>query len=112
MILVAGFVAFVVLGSPWGVFALGAAVLVEVGELYLWTRYLRRFRVQTGPEGLVGERAEVLSACRPLGSVRVHGEIWSAECRAGADPGEPVVVSRVDGLKLVIERAAEASQAR
>ena len=49
--------------------------------------------------------AEVASACRPRGQVRVHGELWEAICAEGADAGEIVRVTSVDGLKLVVERA-------
>lgn len=105
MALVAGFVAFALFGAPWGIVAIVAGALVEVGELYLWVRYLRRFRVRTGPEGLIGKRAEVISECRPRGRVRVHGELWRAHSEAGAAVGETVVVAAVEGLRLRVEPA-------
>jgi membrane protein implicated in regulation of membrane protease activity len=37
--------------------------------------------------------------------VRVAGEIWQAQCEAGADVGEAVVVREVRGLTLVVEPA-------
>jgi membrane-bound serine protease (ClpP class) len=110
--LVAGFVALAIFGPPWGIVAIAAGALIEIGELYLWVRYLRRFRVRTGAEGLIGERGEVLAECRPTGSVRVHGEIWKAECEAGAAVGEAVVVKAVRGLRLAVEPAAPESWAR
>jgi membrane protein implicated in regulation of membrane protease activity len=56
-------------------------------------------------EAMVGLEAEVASPCRPRGQVRVHGELWEAICEEGADAGEIVRVTRVDGLKLIVERA-------
>jgi membrane-bound serine protease (ClpP class) len=56
-------------------------------------------------EVLVGATAVVLTPCRPEGQVRVHGEIWRAVCREGAEPEEKVVVERVDGLTLEVRRA-------
>ena len=61
-------------------------MIVEVGEIFLWIKFLRRYRVTTGAEGMIGERAEVISRCDPRGSVRVHGEIWNARCEPGAEP--------------------------
>jgi membrane protein implicated in regulation of membrane protease activity len=35
--------------------------------------------------------------------VRVQGELWEATCPEGADSGETVRVSRVEGLILVVQ---------
>lgn len=105
MALVLGFIAFIVLDSPLGIAALAAGLLIEVGELYFWTRFLRRYRIQTGPEALVGMRGEVLEPCVPVGRARVRGELWRVRCREGsAEPGEEVVVTAVEGLTLEVER--------
>lgn len=95
------------LPDPWRLVALVGAALVEVGEVYLWIRFLRRYRVTTGAEGMVGEAAEVISRCDPVGRVRVRGEIWNARCEVGAEQGERVVVAAVDGLVLQVERTTE-----
>lgn len=92
-----------VLPSPWGLIALPIAAVIEVAEVYLWIRFLRRYRVTTGAEGLIGERAEVIAAGAPLGRVRVRGEIWNARGAAAAQPGEAVRIAAVDGLTLVVE---------
>ena len=73
--------------------------LIEVGEVFLWIRFLRRYRVTTGAEGMVGERAEVIGP----GRVRVRGEIWRARGGEGRGEGETVRVAAVDGLTLVVE---------
>jgi membrane protein implicated in regulation of membrane protease activity len=109
MPLIAGLVGFMLLDPPWGALALAAGAAIEVGEYWLWIRYLDRFRVKTGAEGLLGERATVTGACRPRGMVRAHGELWSAECEAGAAVGEEVVVREVRGLTLVVEPAGDQS---
>ena len=107
MALVIGFVGFILLDEPLGIIALAIGLVVEVGELVFWSRFLRRYRVQTGAEGLVGERGEVIEACNPAGSVRAHGEIWRAACEAGAAVGDEVVVTAVDvdDLTLTVEAA-------
>jgi membrane-bound serine protease (ClpP class) len=92
-----------VLPDPWRVVILVIAALIEVGEVFLWIRFLRRYRVTTGAEGMVGERAEVIEALDPAGRVRFHGEIWSARSGAPVGAGQLVRIARVDGLTLVVE---------
>ena len=102
MLLTAAIVGLFVLPSPWNVIGVCAAAVVEVGELYLWKRFLGRYRVRGGAEGMIGERGEVLEACDPAGRVRVHGEIWAAVAAEGHSfgPGERVRVEAVDGLTV------------
>jgi membrane protein implicated in regulation of membrane protease activity len=61
VLLVLAIVGLFVLPDPWGVLAVFAAAVIEVGEVLFWIRFLRRYPVRTGAEGLVGERAEVLA---------------------------------------------------
>ena len=91
------------LPDPWRVIILGAALVIEVGEVYLWIRFLRRYRVTTGAEGMVGESGEVIERCRPRGRVRVRNEIWNARADPGVDEGQRITVREVDGLTLVVE---------
>jgi membrane-bound serine protease (ClpP class) len=93
------------LPSPLNVALVAAAAFVEIGEVYFWIRFLRRYRVTTGAEGMVGEAGEVIAACDPEGRVRVRGEIWKARCEAGAGVGQRIVVRELDGLTLVVEPA-------
>lgn len=103
MILALAIAGLFVLPDPWRAVVLGAALVIEIGEVYFWIRFLRRYRVTTGAEGLVGERVEVIESCAPRGRVRVHGEIWNALSRAGLEAGDPARIASVDGLTLVIE---------
>lgn len=103
MTLALAIVGLFVLPDPWRVVVLGAAMVIEVGEVYFWIRFLRRYRVTTGAEGLVGERVQVIESCAPRGRVRVRGEIWNARSRGGLEAGELARIACVDGLTLVIE---------
>ncbi|HKG36155.1 MAG TPA: NfeD family protein [Solirubrobacterales bacterium] len=85
-----------------GVVLVVAAALAEIGEFLLWRRFLARYRVVTGAEGLAGERGIVGEPCDPDGTVRVRGEIWKARCSEPAERGEPVEVAGVDGLTLIV----------
>jgi membrane protein implicated in regulation of membrane protease activity len=102
VILALAIVGLFVLPDPWRVIFLACAALIEVGEVFLWIRFLRRYRVTTGAEGMIGERAEVIGP----GRVRVRGEIWSA--RGAPGEGETVRVAAVDGLTLVVEPEPQA----
>ena len=107
MILVAGILlAIFVLPEQWRLPVILLAAVVEVVETLFWLWYSRRRRVQMGPETLVGSTGRVVTPCAPLGQVRVQGELWRAHCAEGADAGEAVRVVALDGLTLLVERAA------
>jgi membrane-bound serine protease (ClpP class) len=105
MLLVAAILlAFFVLPQPWGFVAVFVGGAVEVAEGLFWIRLSRRLRPQVGAEALVGAEATVVSPCHPEGRVRVHGELWNARCEGGAEPGDTVRVSGLEGLTLLVER--------
>jgi membrane protein implicated in regulation of membrane protease activity len=91
--------------DPWRVILLGFAAVVEVGEIYFWMRFLRRYRVTTGAEGMVGVPGEVIADCDPVGRVQVRGEIWAARASETVKAGTRVRVVGLDGLTLLVERA-------
>src|SRR3954454_7731333 len=65
----------------------------------------------TGPSGMVGELAQVLTPIEPggQGSVRAHGEIWTPSADERIEPGTPVRVTAVDGGRLRGAAAPDAS---
>jgi membrane protein implicated in regulation of membrane protease activity len=95
-----------VLPAPWRIPVVAVAAVIEVAETLFWLWLSRRGKVKMGPETLVGAVAEVVTRCAPLGQVRLEGELWRARCADGAEPGERVRVQALDGLTLVVERAA------
>jgi membrane protein implicated in regulation of membrane protease activity len=99
--------ALFVLPPGWGIAAVTLAIAIEVAEVGFWIRFLRRYRIATGAEALVGSRAEVIEACDPRGRVRFRGEIWHAECSESASVGAQVTVTGVRGLTLEVEPASE-----
>ena len=107
LLILAIFAAVLWLPTPWAIVAVVAASVVEVAEVGFWIWLSRRRRAVTGAEALVGARGVVTIACRPDGQVRVFGELWHARCEAGADPGDEIVVERLEpGLVLRVSRAA------
>ena len=99
MLLALAIAGLFLLDGPLRFVLLGCALVVEVGEVFLWIRFLRRYRVTTGAEGMVGERAEVIGP----GRVRIRGEIWNARGGEGSITGATVRVAGVDGLTLEVE---------
>jgi membrane-bound serine protease (ClpP class) len=95
--------ALFVIPKPWGLVLVAAAAIVEVAESFFWIHLSRRWHIRVGAETLIGATAEVVSACSPVGQVRVQGELWRAECRGGAQPGDIVRVVGRDGLTLLVE---------
>ena len=94
------------LSSPWNVVAFLVLLPLWVLELFGWNRTTKRHRRAVGAETLIGREAVVSLPCRPVGQVRLDGEIWEARCEAGAGTGEHVRVTGRDGLTLIVEPIA------
>jgi membrane-bound serine protease (ClpP class) len=57
---------------------------------------------------MVGEVAVARTPLDPRGTVFVHGELWEAILDQGrAEPGEEVLVTKVEGLKLRVTKKKE-----
>lgn len=100
-LLVGGTLALMFLDLPWSAVVIGLLVGVELFEFRVW-RWALRQRPRSGPEGMIGERG-VLS---DPGRVRIRGTSYPARVVEG-EPGDPVVVERVEGMTLVVTRASE-----
>ena len=103
-VIVAIALAIFVLPEPWGIVAIGLAIVWEVVENVFLLRYSHRQKVRTGVEAHVGERAEVTRALDPEGQVRFRGEVWKARAKEPIAAGETVRIAEVDRLTLVVER--------
>jgi membrane-bound serine protease (ClpP class) len=78
----------------------GAALLVFVVQRVVQAH---RRQVSAGREELVGKTAEVETVLDPKGIVLIEGERWAAISEKGrVKPGEEVIVTKVDGLKLMV----------
>ncbi len=104
--IVTAVLAFAFLEGAWRWAAIACAAAVDVAEsgAFLW--WSRRTRPAVGVETLVGATAVVSLPCRPDGQVRVVGELWRAHCAAGADVGDEVVVTAVEGLTVGVAPVA------
>jgi membrane protein implicated in regulation of membrane protease activity len=103
MFLLLAIVLLLVLPSPWDVAGFAVCLLLGMAEVLFWQRKVRRLGVRAGAETMIGERAMVIAACRPVGQVSVRGELWEARCASGADVGEAVTIVGRERLALVVE---------
>lgn len=75
--------------------------------LSLQSLRMRRLRVTTGEQGLLGEVGTARSALAPAGRVFVHGELWNAVSERPVAAAAPVRVVGLQGLTLQVEPLAE-----
>jgi membrane-bound serine protease (ClpP class) len=87
---------------PWSALVVAGGAIVEVGEIIWGRRLARRWRPKTGPDAMIGQTADVVVRCQPIGQVRVRGELWEASCAAGAEVGEAVRITGLENLTLVV----------
>ena len=73
---------------------------------------MRRARVATGIESMVGATAQVMEDFTASGRVRAFGEVWNARGEGEFHQGEDVEISAVDGVIVQVKRAGPANRAR
>jgi len=91
--------------NPWLITAM--AVIIAALFAFVISRVLRVHRRQafTGREELIGKTAVVKVALEPEGTVFLKGESWTAISGKGRlEPGEAVIITKVDGLKLYVTK--------
>jgi membrane-bound serine protease (ClpP class) len=101
--LVVAFLLLLLLPSPWNVVGAVVAVVAFVLELGFWSGRVRRLRVTTGQDGLVGATGVAVEPLAPLGHVQVRGELWEAHAAEDVPSGGRVRVIAVEGLLLEVE---------
>jgi len=94
------------LPSPWNVVAFLVLLPLWVLELFAWNRTTKRHKRAVGAQTLIGREAVVSEPCRPVGQVRLDGEIWEARCEAGASTGDRVRITGRERLTLIVEPVA------
>ncbi len=91
--------------NPWWWVLIGVVVVVVLYFVVLWVVRAHRGKIAAGKEELIGRTAAVVTALNPKGMVFVEGEHWAAIIDKGsAAPEEEVVITAVEGLKLMVTR--------
>ena len=89
-----------IMGIVFGVTAISAVIYAIIQG--------QRRKLAAGIENMVGKVAVVQTSLNPKGTVRVEGEIWAAISEGGKiDPGEEVIINKVEGLKLVVAKKSK-----
>ncbi len=97
-----------VVEGGWAVALLLGTAVFEISQTGFWLWHTTRQRAQVGAETMLGQVVEVAQECRPVGYVRVQGELWRARCDEGAESGVRVRVTGRDGLLLTVNRESAA----
>jgi membrane-bound serine protease (ClpP class) len=63
----------------------------------------RALPVTDDDDSLAGARGRAVTMLNPMGSVRVHGESWSARSDQPLDAGDEIIVLEREGLSLHVE---------
>lgn len=66
--------------------------------------------VVTGQESMTGKSGTAVTDIAPTGTVQVAGEQWSAKLEEGAariEAGERVIVTRTEGVKIIVKHKLE-----
>lgn len=90
----------------FAVLPLGAALpaylaVVSVSLGVYWAVFQAMHRpVTTGREGMIGDRAEVVTDLSPTGRIRYRGELWRAVASEPIPAGSRVVIVGVDGMRV------------
>ena len=85
----------------------GAAAVMAICGLVVGTLVVRsqRRRASGGREGMLGAMGVARQRLDPQGTVLVRGEYWTATSDSPVQPGEPVEVTDVEGLRLRVRPA-------
>ena len=84
------------------------AVSVPLGAVTVFLMAIalkaRRNKVVTGEQGMIGSLGEARTDIDPEGKVFVQGELWNAHAPSRVQMGEQVVVRKIEGLELEVEK--------
>jgi membrane-bound ClpP family serine protease len=90
--------------TPPIIIAIVCGVAVIVLLVYAIAKAQRR-RLATGTEEMIGKEAVAQTALNPKGTVLAEGELWTAIAKGDrVEPGEEVIITKVEGLKLWVTK--------
>ena len=93
--------------TPPIVISIVLAVAFTIFVIYAIVKGQRR-KLSTGVEEMIGKEAVVRTALNPKGTVLAEGELWTAIAEGSKiEPGEEVIITRVQGLKLWVKKESE-----
>ena len=83
------------------------AVAFVIFIIYAIIRGQRR-KLSAGVEEMIGKEAVVQTPLDPKGMVLAEGELWTALAEGSKiEPGEEVIITKVEGLKLRVTKKSK-----
>jgi len=83
-------------------------LIVIVGAILIFMGYIFLPQLKkpvTGAEGMIGLTGRAIEPLNPNGTVRIEGELWSAESLDNKiEKGEKIVVEKANGLNLLVKK--------
>jgi membrane-bound ClpP family serine protease len=68
----------------------------------------QKLKLSVGVEEMIGKEAVVQTALNPKGTVLAEGELWTAIAEDSTiEPGEEVIITKVEGLKLWVTKKSK-----
>ncbi len=93
--------------TPPIIIAIVFVVAVIVSVIYAIVKAQRR-KLATGTEEMIGKEAVAQTALNPRGTVLAEGELWTAIAKGDKiEPGQEVIITKVEGLKLWVAKKSE-----
>jgi membrane-bound serine protease (ClpP class) len=91
--------------DPWLIVVVAIVFTAFIVVSIIWGIRAHRQQILAGREELIGKIAEAKTVMKPKGTVFIQGERWTAISEKGrVEPGEEVIVTKVDGLKLYVTK--------
>jgi len=83
------------------------AIAFAIFVIYAVVKGQKR-KVSVGVEEMIGKEAVVQTTLSPKGTVLAEGELWTAIAEDSTmEPGEEVIITKVEGLKLWVTKKSE-----
>ncbi len=86
----------------WGLAILMVALLLYSCFTYRMGRQVLLMKPMVSPESIIDSEGTVATPLDPKGYVRVKGELWKASAGLKLEVGDEIVVTGIDGIKLIV----------
>ena len=91
--------------DPWLIVIVIIGAVAFLAFTIIYGIRAHRRQVSAGREDFIGKVAEVDTVIDPKGTVFIQGERWVAISDKGrVEPGEEVIITKVEGLKLWVTK--------
>ena len=86
----------------WGVILLALALVVQSVVSYRLSHQALAKKPVVAPGNIIGSHGKAVTVLTPEGYVQVQGELWQAQTACQLEPGEEVIVTGMNLLKLLV----------